>query len=165
MAGTRDGARKRAAAAIGCSVGEYIARLQAGEKWCTGCKAWHPTAVFASDASRPDGFTAACRESRNASGRGRYTPRARPARGRSFVPARDGDKEQARRRVNYFVEAGLLPAPNACPCVDCGHVWAEGEKRHEYDHHLGYAAEHHEHVEAVCSGCHHERERKRGNSR
>ena len=32
---------------------------------------------------------------------------------------------------------------------------------YEYDHHLGYAAEHHEHhehVEALCSKCHHARE-------
>jgi hypothetical protein len=33
-------------------------------------------------------------------------------------------------------------------------VWAPGERRHEYDHHLGYAAEHHGDVEAVCTVCH-----------
>ena len=42
--------------------------------------------------------------------------------------------------------------------MDCGHEYGSGERRHEYDHHLGYAAEHHEDVEAVCSKCHHARE-------
>lgn len=69
-------------------------------------------------------------------------------------PPRDGDKEQARQRVNMDVRFGRRPHPNALPCVDCGHVWAEGERRHEYDHHRGYAAEHHLDVEAVCTTCH-----------
>ncbi len=47
------------------------------------------------------------------------------------------------------------------PCADCGHVWAEGERRHEYDHHNGYAAEHQLDVEAVCTVCHHAREKAR----
>jgi hypothetical protein len=25
-----------------------------------------------------------------------------------------------------------LPDPDARPCADCGHVWFEGERRHEY---------------------------------
>ena len=73
------------------------------------------------------------------------------------MPSRDGDKKQARRRVNYLVDIGLLPDPDDVPCVDCGHLGADGP-RHEYDHYLGYSAEHHEDVEAVCSGCHHKRE-------
>ena len=28
-------------------------------------------------------------------------------------------------------QAGL-PDPNASPCVDCGHVWFDGERRHEH---------------------------------
>jgi hypothetical protein len=63
--------------------------------------------------------------------------------------------------VNYLVEARLIPHPNELPCVDCGHEWAPGQRRHEYDHHLGYAPEHHEHVEAVCTLCHHRREDER----
>ena len=75
------------------------------------------------------------------------------------MPSRDGDKKQARRRVNYLVDIGLLPDPDDVPCVDCGHLGADGP-RHEYDHYLGYEAVHHEDVEPVCSSCHHERERK-----
>jgi hypothetical protein len=69
-------------------------------------------------------------------------------------PPRDGDKKQARQRINVEVQNGVRPHPNMLPCTDCAHVWSEGERRHEYDHHKGYAAEHHLHVEAVCTRCH-----------
>ena len=66
----------------------------------------------------------------------------------------DGDKRQARHRVNMEIRAGAIPDPCSLPCVDCGHVYSEGERRHEYDHHMGYGAEHHLTVEAVCTTCH-----------
>lgn len=78
------------------------------------------------------------------------------------APARDGDRLQARQRVNVEVRHGWRPRPNDLPCVDCGHVWSEGERRHEYDHHLGYDAEHHTDVEPVCTTCHAARARTRG---
>lgn len=81
--------------------------------------------------------------------------------GRRFTPARDGDVRQARSRVNYLVAQQLLADPNDLPCVDCGHVHAVGERRHEYDHHRGYAIAHHEDVEPVCTTCHHRREKAR----
>jgi len=71
---------------------------------------------------------------------------------RRFVAARDGDKLQARRRVNYLVERGELPRPADLACSDCGHIAAEGEP-HGYDHFLGYAGQYHEIVEAVCARC------------
>ncbi len=70
-------------------------------------------------------------------------------------PARDGDKDQARQTVNGQIRYGARPHPNQLPCVKCGHVWKEGERRHEYDHHKGYAAAHHEDVIALCTNCHH----------
>jgi hypothetical protein len=76
-----------------------------------------------------------------------------PTRGRK-QPPRDGDKRQARMTVNYHVRRGMIRPPNDLPCVDCGHVWEEGERRHEYDHHLGYDAANHLSIEAVCSECH-----------
>lgn len=76
------------------------------------------------------------------------------------MPARGGDRVQARGRVNHLVRVGTLPDPNAVACVDCDHIGAA--RRHEYDHFKGYEPEHHETVEAVCSKCHHARERKRG---
>jgi hypothetical protein len=56
---------------------------------------------------------------------------------------------------------GRRPHPNDLPCTDCSHVWAPGERRHEYDHHLGYAAEHHLDVEPVCTTCHAARDWKK----
>lgn len=72
--------------------------------------------------------------------------------GRRFKAARDGDKRQARRRVNHLVAVGVLPKPSAVACVDCEHIG--DDVAHEYDHHLGYFAEHHVHVQAVCKPCH-----------
>lgn len=69
-------------------------------------------------------------------------------------PARDGDVRQARQRVNVEVRTGRRPHPNSLPCTDCGHVWRDGERRHEYDHHLGYAPEYHLDVQSVCTLCH-----------
>lgn len=92
-----------------------------------------------------------------------YIPKGPPEHyGPLPLPARDGDRLQARHRVNVLVRTGHLPRPNALPCADCGHIWADGERRHEYDHHRGYAAQHHLDVEAVCSTCHHRREEQRG---
>ncbi len=70
------------------------------------------------------------------------------------APSRDGDRKQARQRINVEVRTGRRPHPNTLPCTDCGHIWFEGERRHEYDHHLGYAGKHHYDVEPVCTRCH-----------
>ena len=163
MAQTREGAATIAAKKAGITIEEYQARHEAGEKWCSGCRAWHSHDAFGKDRSRWDGLAAYCRDSRNTSLRSRYKPKPGPESGRAFVPARAGDKKQARRRINYFVEAGLLPHPNLVPCTDCGNVWSDGDSRHEYDHYLGYAAVHHEHVQAVCAPCHHKREPRYAN--
>lgn len=81
--------------------------------------------------------------------------------GPAAKPPRDGDKAQARQRINVEVRTGRRPHPNMLPCKDCQHVHAPGERRHEYDHHLGYAAEHHHDVESVCTICHRARCRER----
>lgn len=67
---------------------------------------------------------------------------------------RDDDRVQARQRINVEVQAGRRPHPNELPCVDCGHIWKPGERRHEYDHYLGYSAAHHYDVQSVCTKCH-----------
>lgn len=85
----------------------------------------------------------------------------RPGRsGPPPYPPREGDKLQARQRINVEVREGRRPHPNTLPCTDCGHVWREGERRHEYDHHLGYGVEHHYDVQPVCTRCHHYRDGK-----
>lgn len=159
MAGTKEGAEKRAAANAGLPVDEYRARLAAGLRRCWACKGWRSD--FGADGNRPDGRSPVCRECRGARKRERYVPKPKVVRkGRRFVAARDGDRLQARGRVNHLVRTGLLPDPDTLPCTDCGHELGDGT-RHEYDHFQGYAAEHHEHVQAVCSPCHHARENAR----
>ena len=61
-----------------------------------------------------------------------------------------GDRIDTYNYERGGIEHTLYP----CPTVRA----LGGDRRHEYDHHLGYASEHHEHVEPVCSACHHERE-------
>ena len=162
MAQTQEGALKIAAKKAGVEVSQYVAEIKAGRKWCTLCRAWHSQNAFGKDSSRWDGLVPSCKESKNSFARNAYAPQPPLPKGRKFIPARDGDSKQARRRINYFVELGLFAHPNTLPCADCNHEWRDGERRHEYDHYLGYAPEHHETVQAVCSTCHHKREAARG---
>ena len=157
--GSREGALLKLARQHGLTLDELEQRRQT-DSWCTRCKAWHPHSEFGKDGSRFNGLAASCRASRNACARAVYQPSARHrTNGRRYVQARDGDKLQARRRVNHLVDVGVIPAPGSQPCADCGHDG--NDRRHEYDHHRGYAPEHHEDVEVVCSACHHLRERSR----
>ena len=153
MAQTKTGALKQAAHRIGLTVEQYLEKIQS-ENYCNRCKAWLPKTQFCADKSRSTGLHKNCNQCRSAANKARYTPKPRPKPGRYFVAPRDGDEKQARRRVNYLVESGLIPHPNSLPCAECGHMYVEGERRHEYDHYLGYAAEHHEKVKALCTTCH-----------
>lgn len=131
-------------------------------KACNQCQAVKIASAFAKDPTHSDGLTSICRDCRNAAARARYQPKGRPAQsGPAPLAPRDGDKLQARHRINVEVAAGRRAHPNSLPCADCGHIWIEGERRHEYDHHLGYAAEHHLAVEPVCTLCHHKRDNPR----
>lgn len=162
--GSKAGAMKRVARLAGVTPEEYARRVDAGRKFCWRCKRWHRVEAFGLDASRGDGRDPSCQRSRRAYAKATYRPTTKPARpGPRRIPRRSGDKLQARSRINHDVDLGLRPRPNELPCTDCGHVWKKGERRHEYDHHLGYEAEHHGDVEAVCSRCHSTRERKRRN--
>jgi hypothetical protein len=71
-------------------------------------------------------------------------------------PPRDGDRNQARRRVQHLYRAGRLPHPSTLPCTDCG------QPASQYDHYLGYDAIHHLDVQAVCGRCHDQRSVARG---
>ena len=161
MAQTTDGARKVAAKRAGVTLDEYLARSQRGDKWCYACRAWHPVSQFGIDASRFDGLTSICKTARSTTSKARYQPKPGPLPGRRYASARDEDRKQARGRVNHLMRVGKLPYPNRVPCVDCGHVWSPGDRRHEFDHHLGYDHDHHETVEIVCTVCHARRESER----
>jgi hypothetical protein len=66
------------------------------------------------------------------------------------------ERVRARRRVRTAVANGTLPPAIAMACVDCGTPAAE------YDHHLGYQAEHALAVQPVCRPCHSKRGAARG---
>lgn len=75
------------------------------------------------------------------------------------LPVKSGDKKAARARVNHLVEYGFIPRPQSLKCADCGHIGPD--RYHQYDHYLGYEAEHHDDVEPVCIQCHMRRDRMR----
>lgn len=159
------GSIKTAARRVGCSINEYRRSLLSGKKWCTACKNWHPRSDFTNDRSRSDGLRASCRASyatgnpRGWHGKQPINPKTgRP--GPSPKTAVDGDRIQARQRINVEVQRGRRANPNVLPCTDCGHI-GHG-RRHEYDHYLGYQAEHHADVQPVCTTCHAAREKARG---
>jgi len=161
--GSIEGVRRAAAARIGVTIEEYERRLAEGERWCSGCKAWHPLDAFTRDGSRGDGLARACRDVQSKRGKERYVPvpvAERKSPGPAPQPPRDGDVRQARERVALLVRTGRLPRPGTRPCADCGHLG--DDRRHEYDHRLGYGGGHHEDVEPVCTVCHAHRSRERG---
>lgn len=144
------GSLKTAAKRIGVTLGEYLSRRSSGEKWCFICRRWLAIDDFNREASRGDGVHPKCKRCQSEVAKNAYTAKPRP-QGRRFTPARDGDVFQARGRVNHLVKIGLLPDPQTLPCSACA---AKGSSRHEYHHHFGYAAEHHESVVVLCSACH-----------
>lgn len=160
MAQTSMGAAKGVAAKFGMSLEDYLQR-NVSEKWCTGCKQWHVRGAFGADSSRSDGLASQCLAWRKRHYDATHVRTGRrPRAGIYLAPTRDGDKKQARARVNHAVDVKRIPDPNELPCADCGHAYRDGE-RHEYDHYLGYAAEHQMSVQAVCIPCHKAREMAR----
>lgn len=85
-----------------------------------------------------------------------------PRKGTRLAKTRDGDKKQARARINHLIYIGFLPDPNTLICSSCKNT--KKSKRNEYHHHNGYTAEYHEDVIVLCSVCHAElhKNRKKG---
>lgn len=163
MAQTKEGAEKCAARKCGIHVDEYRIRVQRGEKHCHRCRIWKPVDFFGSDSTRYDGVSAVCSDCRRERAKAMYVKVGRVSRkGHRLVAIRDGDKLQARARVNLLVKIGRLENPNKLPCYDCGH--RDNDRRHEYDHFAGYASDKQECVQAVCTLCHKKRDCKRANA-
>lgn len=141
--GRRLGALKTAASRVGLSLAKYKAKLAVGLKWCTGCKGWHSQSEFVRDRSRGDGYRARCLKADHGRPRG----------------PRDPMREEARRAVAVAVRYRRLAHPASIPCYDCNHVGED--RRHEYDHYLGYAEQNRLDVQAVCTLCHADREKAR----
>lgn len=159
---TKIGGQKIAAGKIGISVEEYQQNVKSGLKWCFSCQTWLKLNLFNQSKNARDGKDNRCRTCRRAFDRKRYQPipiDIRKSRGFSTKPGRNGDKTQARNRVNYAVTRNRLPHARNIPCVDCGHLGPD--RLHEYDHYKGYDAVNHLEVECVCVPCHIDRERQR----
>lgn len=126
---------------------------------CTACGVPKLLTEFAIDRSHANGHTSVCRECRNARQRARYVKKGRAQRlGILLAPTRDGDRKQARARVNHLVETGVLPRPEDLGCMDCGDMQGFDAARHEYDHARGYDGANQLYVEPVCTHCHRVRE-------
>ena len=156
MAQTKIGACLIASKKIGCTIDEYNDKINIGLKWCFCCKSWKPNNEFSIDKSRYDKLNAKCNECRKQTYHDSYikTGIIISKKGTRFTEIRDGDKGQARHRVNHLIEIGYIPKANDLPCSICGHVWVKGEKRHDYHHSGGYGIYHHETVISVCTKCH-----------
>lgn len=154
------GITKVAAKRAGVCLREYQRRISAGLKRCTGCTSWLGVDEFGFDSSRGDGRDAKCFYCRAGIHHAKYIPvpidQRRPM-GTPRLDPRHGDKIQARHLINLDVKLGNRPNPNALHCANCGHKGPD--KRHEYHHHMGYAARHHYDVLPLCSTCHHEAHR------
>lgn len=156
MPQTKLGAAKVVAAKAGVSLAEYQRRIASGEKWCYRCREFKRASEdFSIDRARHDGRKSIClvcsKEIYNAT----YQPKNNPGPfGPKPKPSRDGDRKQARSRINHLVADGKLAHPSTLPCALCGHIWQERDSRHEYHHHKGYAAAHHFDVIALCNPCH-----------
>lgn len=59
--GSALGVAKTAAAKIGCTVDEWLARRANGERWCTSCRAWWFVENMHPDRRKPDGIGCKCR--------------------------------------------------------------------------------------------------------
>lgn len=163
MAQTKEGAVIVAAQKVGVTPAEYIDKIKIGEKWCFRCRKWHPINDFGRDKHRFDGLASSCLIARKAIYNQTYQPippERRKPMGPAPYPCRNGDKKQARSKVNHAVQKGNIPKPNDLPCTDCGHIWTDGERRHEYDHARGYESESHFDIEPVCTLCHAKRRYK-----
>ncbi len=64
MTGNAASVRRAWATRLGLSVEQYNALVAAGQKWCGGCKEWHPTSRFGQDRTRYDGLTSRCLNAR-----------------------------------------------------------------------------------------------------
>lgn len=143
--GSKVGVLKVAAKRIGMSVEEYQSLQDRGMKYCYACKDWHPIADFGVDLSRGDRLTAICKAAKSRTPRkGRVQPR---------------EQIRAHRLIQNRVHRGTLPPPGDLPCSDCGH--GGSDRRHEYDHYLGYGPGRNDKVQVVCSLCHAQRHKER----
>jgi len=151
--GNKVGAIKIAAGKVGLTVDDYLSRVANGQKWCSNGRHWVSRSDFYSNRVKTDGLSPMCTPCRIAY---RKLSKKQTSARRWKAPV-DGAKMQANHRVTYLVSVGILPKPSVIPCSKCGHMGQD--RKHEYHHFMGYAAEHHEVVECLCTKCHKSKDR------
>lgn len=122
--GSAIGALKATATRAGLPFDEYLAHLDAGEKWCTRCKTWQLRADFGADRSRGDGLSSVCRESkyirRTSNGPGGRERRVQAAAGfawcrgcQAWLPSASVSQGACRTHLNaeYRQHYAANPAP------------------------------------------------------
>lgn len=120
--GSALGVLKTAARRLDLSLEAYLARVDAGEKWCGGCREWHSRSAFGVDAARSDGLMARCLDSRvTASARpGARERRIQAAAGLSWCRGcsawkRSSEVQQGACRTHLNEEARGFYASNPGP--------------------------------------------------
>jgi hypothetical protein len=86
--GSALGAMRTAAHRLGITADDYMRRVSSGEKWCTGCRAWHDLDSFGADSMQRDSHARICRQAARA--HRKYLPTGRP---RGLLP-RPPDSER-----------------------------------------------------------------------
>jgi len=112
MPQTKFGGCKVAANKLGISAEQYLQNVKSGLKRCFSCRDWLPSDGFSRDRTTHDGKDNRCKSCRRVVDRQRYErilSELRKPRGFPPKPGRDGDKNQARARVNYAVTRNKLP--------------------------------------------------------
>ena len=162
LTGAKKAAIRKTASKAGISVEQYLANEKFGMKWCTDCESFVDQDYFYDTSSRgrarKHSYCKSCSRIRSKRANDLRLSTSEEFSKRETFP-RDGDKKQARYRVNREVHKGNLPHAQTVACIDCGHVGSD--KKHHYDHYLGYAGINHLAVECVCVSCHQKRERQR----
>jgi hypothetical protein len=151
---------KGLSAKAGVTIDQFRENINSGLKWCYVCTGWKLVNSFGNDSTRHDGKDPKCLDCRSMLSKARRATLPKKPRSRMGpLPSqeRDGDKIQARRRVNLLVQRGKIPHPNTLPCSKCGHTGID--RRHEYHHHEGYGVGCHMKVIPLCTPCHAEEDR------
>jgi len=175
MAQTKEGAIKVSVNKMGISIEEYLQHSSNGEKRCSKCATWKPTAMFPQNSGPKNAVSGTCLECSRVLVKKSNKGRVSPFKGHSHTDQAKDQMSQihrgpsnhrwkggvscrktprdklhtlAKRAVNHAVEAGRMAKPSTLPCFDCGGQAAQ------YHHHRGYERPHWFDVHALCKKCH-----------
>lgn len=144
MAQTKEGAMKLAASRRGMTVGEYRAKLEAGEKWCTKGKHWALRSGFGVDTYRADGLASECLACRRVAVRKDMKGKPSAMKGKQFpadVRLRMGTKKGSpspRKGIprslveRARISASLRTSPNVARGDQC-HSYKDGKTAERRD--------------------------------